>query len=108
MVKAAPSPTFKMPETDFLFELLVVALDAPTQFGEVDQTMEGDVLGERRQPVFGRLFLATRPLDQQPFLRAHLVAPLVTPRDAHTHPSKARGQRLCRTFAPLDPTPGPL
>ena len=48
MMKATPSPTFKMPETDFLLELLVVALNAPTQLGEVDQTVEGDIRGKRR------------------------------------------------------------
>jgi hypothetical protein len=40
MVKATPPPTFKMPETDFLLEFEIVALDAPTQLGEVDQTAE--------------------------------------------------------------------
>jgi len=64
MMEAAPSSTFKMPETDFLLEFLVVALNAPTQFGEVNQTLEGDVRGKRRQPVFCRLVLAFGPLDQ--------------------------------------------
>lgn len=47
MVKAMPPPTFKMPETDFLLEFEIVALDVPTQLGEVDQTVEGAVLGKR-------------------------------------------------------------
>src|ERR1700741_3263595 len=108
MVKAAPSPTFKMPKTDFLLELLVVALNAPAQFGEVDKTTEGDVLGKRRQKVFGRFVLAFGPLDQQPFLRTHHMAPLVAPRGAHPHPGKARRQHLRRTFAPFDRVPGTL
>src|SRR6266702_2582659 len=100
MVKAAPSSTFKMPEADFLLELQIVALDAPAQLGEVDQTVEGDIPGKGRQPVFGRLVLALWPLDQQPFFRAHLMVPLVTPRDTHSHPRKARRHDFGRTFAP--------
>src|SRR3954453_8311665 len=108
MVEAAPSSAFKMPETDFLLELKVVALDAPAQLGEVDQTMEGDVRRQRRQEVFGWLFLAFGPLDQQPFLRPHLLAPLVEPRGAHPHPGQAGGQRLRRPSARFDRVPGAL
>ena len=69
-MKAAPSAPFEMPEADLLLELLIVALDAPAQLGEIDQAIEGDVVRQRREPVFGRLGLALRPLDQQPFLRS--------------------------------------
>ena len=69
MMEAAPSAPFEMPEPDLLLELLIVALDAPAQLGEIDQAVEGDVLRKRREPVFGRLVLALRPLDQQPFFR---------------------------------------
>ena len=37
MMKAAPATPFKMTEADLLFELLVVALDAPAQLGQVDE-----------------------------------------------------------------------
>jgi hypothetical protein len=36
-----------MPESDLLLELLIVALDAPAQLGEVYQPSEGKVLRER-------------------------------------------------------------
>jgi hypothetical protein len=68
---------------DFLLELLIIALDAPAQLGEVDQISEGNVLRKRRKPVFGRLALAFRPLDQQPFLRSQLGAPFVAMRGAN-------------------------
>ena len=48
MMEATPSPTFKMPEADFLLEFQVVALNAPTQLGDVDQSLEGDIRGKRR------------------------------------------------------------
>ena len=44
MVEAAPSSPFEMPEPDLLLELLIIALDAPAQLGEIDQVAEGDVL----------------------------------------------------------------
>src|SRR5258708_36167425 len=105
MMEATPSPTFKMPEADFLLELLIVALDAPTQLGEVDQAMKGDVHGKRRQKGFGRLGLVLGPLDQEPFFRARLVAPVVTLPDTHPHPRKARGHDFRRTLSPCHGAP---
>jgi hypothetical protein len=36
MMEATPSAAFEMPEADLLLELLIVALDAPAQLGNVD------------------------------------------------------------------------
>src|SRR6266436_8136320 len=108
MMKASPSAAFEMPEPDLLLELLIVALDPPAQLGEVDQTMQSNVLGEGREPVFGRLLLAFGPLDQQPFFRAALAAIEIAPRGANPHTGKARGQLLVRTLSPRDCAPGAL
>ena len=62
------------------------------QFGEVNQISEGNVLRKHRKPVFGRLALALRPLDQQPFLRSQLGAPFVAMRGANPQAGKARAQ----------------
>src|ERR1035441_10110506 len=64
VVEAAPSSPFEMSQPDLLLEFLIVALDAPAQLGDVDQLAEGDVFRKGREPVFGRLVLALRPLDQ--------------------------------------------
>ena len=72
MVEATPSPPFEMPEPDLLLQLLIIALDAPAQLGEIYQVAEGDILLKRREPIFCRLGLTFRPLDQQPFFRAAL------------------------------------
>ena len=45
MVKAAPTAPFEMAEPDLLLEFLIVALDAPAQLGEIDQTVERDLSG---------------------------------------------------------------
>ena len=37
MMEAAPSTTFIVSEAEFLLEVLVVALDAPAQLGQIDQ-----------------------------------------------------------------------
>ena len=59
MVKATPSPPFKMPEPNLLLELLIITLDAPAQLGGVDELGEVDILGKGREPIFDRfLFVA--------------------------------------------------
>src|SRR5271170_7340599 len=59
MMEAAPASPFEMGEAEFAFEFLVVALDAPAQFGRVDENVDGRVFGQGREPVFRRLFFAS-------------------------------------------------
>jgi hypothetical protein len=66
-MEAAPASSFEVVEADLLLEVLIVALDAPAQLGPFDQTRPGDVLGQGREPVAGRLALAVGPLDEEPF-----------------------------------------
>src|SRR5882672_6425294 len=104
MVEAPPSATLVVPEADLLLELLIVALNAPAQLGEVDQAAEGGVLWQGREPVFGRRVFALGPFDQQPFLRLVFGLPMTMP-DPNTHACKARGQPTGRTLPPLDRAP---
>jgi hypothetical protein len=82
MVEATPSPPFEMPEPDLLLQLLIIALDAPAQLGEIYQVAEGDILLKRREPIFFRLRVTFRPLDQQPFFRAALGEIVIAMGDA--------------------------
>ena len=102
VVEAAPSTAFEMSKSDFLLELLIVALDAPAQFGEVNQISKGNVLRKGRKPVFGRLVFSFWPLDQQPFLRSQLGAPFVAMRGANPQACKARAQRFGCAIAPCN------
>src|SRR3954449_3216478 len=105
MMEATPAPSFVVPEAEFLFQLLVIALDPPTQFREIDQAIEGHVRREGGQPVFGGLGLTLGPFDQQPFLLPRLGPPLVAVGGPHPNPGKARGQRSRASLAPANPLP---
>ena len=52
MMETAPAAPFKMAEPDLLLELLIIALDAPAQFGEIDQTGEANVVRQVESQYF--------------------------------------------------------
>jgi hypothetical protein len=55
MMKAAPATALIVIEPDFLFQFLIVALNAPSAFGGGHQIRERGVGRQGRQPVFGVL-----------------------------------------------------
>src|SRR5208337_192381 len=69
MMESAPASPFEMGEAELAFEFLVVALDAPAQFGRVDENVDRRVFAQGRKPVFRRLFFALGPFDEKPFQR---------------------------------------
>ena len=73
-METAPVASFVMAKAKFLFELLVIALNAPACFDAVHQCRERHVLRVRREPVTGRLRFAFRPFDDEPFLLARRIA----------------------------------
>src|SRR5208282_1440222 len=73
VVEPAPPAPFIIAEAEFLLQLLVVALDPPSQLGEIDQTRKADRLGQRGKPILGRLGFSVRPLDQQPLFGTRLA-----------------------------------
>jgi FAD dependent oxidoreductase len=66
----APASPLETGEAEFAFQFLVVALDAPAQFGRVEENGDGRVFGQRRKPASCRLFFAPGPFDEEPFERA--------------------------------------
>ena len=70
MMEARPSAPLVVPEPNFLFEILLIALDAPAHFGEVDQTSRNEMFlsSVESQYLVGSA-LALRPLDQQRLFR---------------------------------------
>jgi len=100
VMKAAPTATLKVAEAEFLFELLVIALDAPAQFGDAHQFLERGGGGQGTQEVFCRFRFATRPLDQQPLFGVGRDAQVVALCTAHPQRGKARGQGFIGAVAP--------
>ena len=92
MMEAAPASPLVVAEPDFLFEFLVVPLDAPAQFRPADQLGQGRLWRQGREPVLGRRILDLRPLDQEPLLGTRLVSQFIPMRRARPHGRKARGQ----------------
>src|SRR5512134_2544724 len=89
MMESSPASSLVVSQSQLLLELLIVALDAPAQMCHTDQLVERGVLGQRRQPILGRLRFARGPLDEQPLLRPQARPPEVSPGMAHAHRSEA-------------------
>ncbi len=51
MVEAAPAASFKVAQAQFLFQLLIIALDDPTLFAQGDQVAQPGGIGQIRHPV---------------------------------------------------------
>src|SRR6516165_11916418 len=63
MMKASPGAPLIMAEADFLFELLIIALDSPAQLGEIDEFAERHVVVDCRKPEFGGRRFILGPFD---------------------------------------------
>ena len=90
VVEATPPAPLVITKAEFLLQLLIIALDPPSQLCEINQEIEGDILGQSGKPILGRLGFALRPLDQQPLFRARLGQPGIAMRRPHPLPGKAR------------------
>src|SRR6202045_5035757 len=77
VVEAAPPAPFIITKPEFLLQLLIIALDPPSQLCEINQTFEGDILWQSGKPILGRLRLSFRPIRHQPLFRPAL-APAAT------------------------------
>src|ERR1700757_5279194 len=88
VVEATPASPLKVAKADLLFELVVVALNAPAQLGNIDELTEANGRRKRRKPIFGRRLLALRPLDQQPFFRPALSEPVIAMCRTDAHAGK--------------------
>ncbi len=100
-MEAAPASAFEVAEAEFLLELLVVALDAPAQLGEIDQARPGNVVGKGGEPILRGLLLGFRPFDQQPLLLTGCAAA----GRAHPHARETRGEPPTGTFPPCHRAP---
>src|SRR5215469_13864427 len=90
VMETAPPAPLIIAEAEFLLQLLIVALDAPAQLDEIDQTLKADLLGQCGKPIFGRLGVVLQPLDQQPLFGAWLAQLGITMCRPHALPGEPR------------------
>ncbi len=104
MVEAAPAAAFVMAEPEILLAVAVVALDPPAEPGEMNEALQGGVLGQVREPVLSRLGFVFGPFDQEPFLwPVHETLPIAIGRDAQGGNERAEGFGLARAPGDLPP-----
>ena len=77
MMEPTPAAPFKVPQAELLFQFFVIPFDNPALLGEAGEIREFRVGRQRGEPVFNRFGFTGGPLDQQPFFRMRLVAPIV-------------------------------
>ena len=106
MVEAAPAAAFVMTEADLLPEVLIVALDPPTQLGLIDQLLKADIGRPGAEPVVVRFGFALRPFDQQPLVGRGLAVLVCCVCGPHTQSDKARRQRCVAALPPGYRLPG--
>jgi len=91
-----------VPEPDLLLEFLIIALDAPTQFGDIDQSAEEMSSAGSRASILSAV-LAFRPFDQQPLF--HRRRGEVTMSTRTRTRAKPRAEPVGCAFAPPDRPP---
>ena len=101
VTEAAPAASFVMIQPEFLFEFLIIPLDAPALIRSADQFIECRGLGQRGEGVLLRFGLMLRPLDEQPLLWPEACASDVAAGMAYADGGEAAGENLIRAFAPL-------
>src|SRR5258708_26299802 len=106
MMEAAPAAALIVAEADVLLEVVIIALDAAAQLGEIDEAAERHVAVDGCEPEFGGRGLALGPFDEQRLFGEPGFAP--DRRNAHADAGKARLQRLVSAFSPSDGSPGGL
>src|ERR1039458_3466067 len=77
MMKSAPTSSFEMPQTQFLFQFFIVAFDDPAQLGQADQFRDFCFHWQGRQPILGGFGLSPRSLDEQTLLGARFRTLLI-------------------------------
>jgi hypothetical protein len=106
MLEASPTSSFIMPKAEFLFQILIVALDAPTRLRDVDQSAPARARGQSGEPVFRGFRLSFGPIDQTPFLRPGRCPIVIAMCGSNAYGGEARCQRGVGSLSPGHAAPG--
>ena len=88
MMETPPSSPLIVAKSEFLLEVLVVALDPPAQLGGIHKIAAARCCGQRGQNIFGRFGFVGRPFDQAPFLGARRRTLVIAMCGANAHGGK--------------------
>ena len=106
MMEATPSAPFEVTEPDLLLEVLIVALDAPAQLGQIDQLRKLMFSGSvESQYLVGSASPSGHSISSH---SATVLGEQIIVPGADTHTRKSRGQLVGRAFPPRHRTPGML
>src|ERR1700733_8772846 len=100
VMKSAPAAPFKVPQTEFLLQFLVIAFDDPAVFGEIDQITERRVSRQCGEPVFCGFLLLRRPFDEEPFFRVRFGAPVIPMSGPDTKSGEPGSELLLYSLSP--------
>src|SRR5882672_9901851 len=100
VMKAPPAAPLEMIEPELILEFLIIALDAPAEFGEAHEVGEGRRRRQRRAPMLPGLRVTARPLKQQPLFWPRLRPPLIAMSGPHAQPREAGAHRAASPFTP--------
>ncbi|CAB3774760.1 hypothetical protein LMG29542_08138 [Paraburkholderia humisilvae] len=87
-MKATPASPFVVTESELLFQVLIIALDAPTHLCHEHKLLKCRFPGGGTQKVFEWLRIAIGPFNEQPFLVANGTSPIVTMRGTNPYGGK--------------------
>ena len=104
-MKSAPAPPFKVPQTEFLLQFLVIAFDDPTMFGKIDELGQRRVYWQRGKPILCGLLFLRGPFDEEPFFRMRLGAPVVSVGGADTNGSEPGNELVLYALPPGNALP---
>jgi len=90
MVESPPASALKMTQADFLFEFLVVAFHAPPKLCRSYQLFKCNGRLKVGEPIFYGFRVPLGPLNQQPFFRGAVAAPIITMPGANPPGGKSR------------------
>jgi hypothetical protein len=96
MIEATPSASFVVTQAEFLLQLLIVALDDPAMFGQVQQFEQSGIGRHGGQPVIGSDSSAGHSMA---IILPHVVQP-ANSRGAQGAPAKRQSANWSLCFTP--------
>lgn len=102
MMESSLTSALVVPGPKLLFKFLIVWFNTPTPFCHEHDLLTCCIARRCSEEAFQRLCVIHRPLDQWPFLGAHLGTEIILMSGPYPYSGKARGAVDIRVFPPCD------